>query len=54
MAIDNYKISKKGSQGKLSESQRKGLFMVNVVSKVYERVSQKNNRVSQNIMIQTQ
>ena len=28
-------VRKKGNQGKLSESQR-GLFMVNVLSKVYE------------------
>ena len=37
MAVDNYKISKEEREpSKLSESQR-GLFMVNVVSKVYER-----------------
>ena len=30
-------VRKKGNQDKLSESQR-GLFMVNIISKVYERV----------------
>ena len=37
MAINNNKISKKGNQGKLSENQR-GLFMMSVVSKNYQRV----------------
>ena len=35
-------VRKKGNQDKLSESQR-GLFMVNVVSKVYERVKKTQN-----------
>ena len=35
-------VRKKGNQGKLSESQR-GLFMVNVVSTVYERVKKTQN-----------
>ena len=35
-------VRKKGNQDKLSESQR-GLFMVNVVSKFYERVKKTQN-----------
>ena len=35
-------VRKKGNQDKLSESQG-GLFMVNVVSKVYERVKKTQN-----------
>ena len=35
-------VRKKGKQGKLSENQRR-LFMVNVASKVYERVKKIQN-----------
>ena len=42
-------VRKKGNQDKLSESQR-GLFMVNVVSKVYERVKKtQNEKIHKNI-----
>ena len=46
-------VRKKGNQGKLSESQR-GLFMVNVVSKVYRRVKKTQNKKIQKNMNQMQ
>ena len=42
-------VKKKGNQDKLSESQR-GLFIVNVVSKVYERVKKtQNEKIHKNL-----
>ena len=42
-------VRKKGNQDKLSESQR-GLFMVNIVSKVYQRVKKtQNEKLHKNI-----